>query len=259
MRVFTIRVLTLGISVSHANATDLNQLKDADNGSFKAADDSTLLYALSELQNLENGKRYPPVLFLHGAGGKSAKRKWDRGKDGGWQFFQTMTEECYFFMPQAIEIWSGIGWGKVPYKMKEKSSQQMQRLVECIEWFLKEKAVDPDHVFVAGASMGSMGMWNLVCRRPDLFAAGMACCGGFDARQAPKVAHIKSRIFHGDKDPWVPIQGSQVMHDALKAAGANVAAYVQHVAADFQEIGRLRGAFAGNGRHGLSLGGCKTR
>ena len=241
MRVFTILSLTLCISVSHANAADLNRLKDADKGNFNAADNSTLLYALSEPQNLENGKRYPLVIFLHGAGGKSAKRKWDRGEDGGWQFFQTMTEECYFFMPQAIEIWSGIGWGKVLYKMKEKPSKQMQRPVECIEWLLKEKAVDPDRVYVAGASMGSMGMWDLVCRRPGLFAAGIACCSGFDARQAPKIAHIKFRIFHGDKDPWVPIQGSQVMHDALKAAGADVTYHIYKGRGHF-----VRGPIVGN-------------
>ena len=43
--------------------------KDAENGSFKATDDSTLLYALSEPQSLKNGKRYWLVIFLHGAGG----------------------------------------------------------------------------------------------------------------------------------------------------------------------------------------------
>ena len=67
MRVFAYLILTLCISVSHANAADLNRLKDADNGSFKAADNSTLLYALAEPQNLENGKRYPLVIVLHGA------------------------------------------------------------------------------------------------------------------------------------------------------------------------------------------------
>ncbi len=226
MRIFTYLILILSVSAGHARAADLNRLKDADDGSFRAADGSTLLYALSEPEKLENGKRYPLVVFLHGAGGMSRERKWDRGKDGGWQFFQTMTEECYFFMPQAKEIWSGIGWGKVPYKMKERPSNQMQRLVECIEWLIKEKAVDPDRVYVAGASMGSMGMWDLVCRRPSLFAAGIACCGGFDASQAPKIAHIKFRIFHGDKDPWVPIEGSRVMHDALKKASADVAYHV---------------------------------
>ena len=38
--------------------------------------------------------------------------------------------------------------------------------------------------------------------------------------------------------------------------GANVAVYMQHIAADLQQIGRLSWAFAVNGRHGLSLGDC---
>jgi poly(3-hydroxybutyrate) depolymerase len=133
-----------------------------------------------------------------------------------------MTEDCYFFMPQARGVWAGIGWGKVPYRMKEKPSKDMQRVMECIDWLLEEKAIDPNRVHIAGASMGSMGMWDLVCRRPETFAAGISCCGGFDARQAPKIARIRFRIFHGDKDPWVPIAGSQAMFDALKKAGADV-------------------------------------
>jgi len=215
--------LAIVTSASVAGAADIKRLRAGDNGSFKAVDGSTLLYALVEPEKLETGKRYPLVVFLHGAGGMSGKRKTDRGKDGGDQFFQTMTEECYFFMPQASAVWSGIGWGKVPYKMKEKPSQQMQQIIECIDWLLKERAVDSDRVYVAGASMGSMGIWDLVCRRPELFAAGISCCGGFDASRAPKIAHIKFRIFHGDNDPWVPIEGSRVMYDALKKAGADVA------------------------------------
>ena len=172
----------------------------------------------------KKGERYPLVIFLHGAGGKAAKRKWDRGKDGGWTFFQTMTEDCYFLMPQTAETWAGMGWTKdnLPYKMRKKPTQTMAALIECIEWILKEKAVDPSRVYAAGASMGSMGMWDLVCRSPELFAAGISCCGGFDAEQAPKIARIPFRIFHGDRDPWVPIEGSQVMFDALNEAGADV-------------------------------------
>ena len=69
MRTFLYFFLTLCISVTHARAADLNRLKEADNGSFKATDGSTLLYALTEPQKLDKGKRYPLVIFLHGAGG----------------------------------------------------------------------------------------------------------------------------------------------------------------------------------------------
>jgi len=222
MRIITVLILGLCVSSGFVNADDVNRLREGDNGSFKAADGGTLLYALTEPKAVKADKKYPLVIFLHGAGGISGERKADRGKDGADQFFQTMTEDCYFFMPQASEVWAGIGWGNAPYKMNDKPTKQMQQVIECVEWLIKNKPVDADRVYVAGTSMGSMGMWDFVCRRPDLFAAGIACCGGFDAGQAPKIQHIRFRIFHGDKDPWVPYDGSKAMFEALKKAGADV-------------------------------------
>jgi predicted peptidase len=110
----------LGFGLSFASADDLKRLDQADNGTFKAADGVTLLYALAEPQAPKAGQRYPLVIFLHGAGGikpageRNPKRSWD----GGGQFFETMTEDCYFFLPQAAGSWSGIPWDKLPYKMR---------------------------------------------------------------------------------------------------------------------------------------------
>lgn len=222
MRLITALILSLGLGPGFVHADDVKRLRDGDTGQFKAKDGGALLYALTEPKAAKPDKKYPLVIFLHGAGGMSGERKADRGKDGADQFFQTLTEDCYFFLPQASEVWAGIGWGNAPYKMNEKPTKQMQHVIECVEWLIKNKAVDPDRVYVAGTSMGSMGMWDLVCRRPELFAAGVACCGGFDADQAKKIKHIPFRIFHGDKDPWVPYDGSKAMFDALKKADADV-------------------------------------
>ena len=76
------------------NADDVNRLREGDHGSFKAADGGTLLDALTEPKAVIADKKYPLVIFLHGAGGMSGERKADRGKDGADQFFQTMTEAC---------------------------------------------------------------------------------------------------------------------------------------------------------------------
>jgi predicted esterase len=212
-------------------AADLNVLNESDRHTFNAKDGSKLLYALAEPEKAKPGKRYPLVVFLHGAGGmrpageRNAQRSWD----GAGQFYETMTEDCYFFMPQANSVWSGIAWEVLPYRMSSEPEKcQNQSVMECIEALLEDRkyAIDPDRVYLAGASMGSMGMWDLACRRPDLFAAGISCCGGFDAEQAPKIARIKFRMFHGDADNIVPPAGSKAMYEALKDAGADVEYHV---------------------------------
>jgi predicted peptidase len=60
----------------------------------------------------------------------------------------------------------------------------------------------------------------LLRRRPDLFAAAFAICGGDNTLNA----HIYAKktpmwIFHGAKDSVVPVDHSIVMVEAIKAAG----------------------------------------
>jgi predicted peptidase len=112
--------------------------------------------------------------------------------------------------------------------MNDKPTACMQAVMDCVAWLIENKAVDPDRVYACGASMGSMGMWDLVCRRPEWFAAGISCCGGFDADQAEKVAHIPFRIFHGGADNIVPKEGSIAMFEALKEAGAENVDYTEY-------------------------------
>jgi predicted peptidase len=220
--------LLAGMTFGTVHAADVHMLNASDTHSYKAEDGTTLLYALAEPSSPQPGKRYPLVIFLHGAGGTApvGERNTQRAWDGAAQFFETMSEECYFFMPQATGIWAGIPWEKLPYRMNEEPTQLMQAVIECIDRLRQEKAVDPQRIYVAGTSMGSMGMWDLVCRRPELFAAAISCCGGFDPEQAPRLVNIKFRIFHGDADEVVPAEGSRRMFDALRTAGADVAYHV---------------------------------
>ena len=67
--------------------------------------------------------------------------------------------------------------------------------------------------------MGGFGTWSLAAAFPERWAAIVPICGGGDARQAEKIKHIPCWCFHGDKDEAVPVQASQRMITALKAAG----------------------------------------
>lgn len=206
----------------HAVALDCALLTAADTGEFTTAAGRRLQYALYEPKDAGPDKKYPLVVFLHGAGGMKPERVVDRLWDGAGQVFENLPEECYFFAPQANDKWSGIAWEQLPYAMSQDPNVQNNAVAECLDNLIKTKAVDPQRIYVAGTSMGSMGMWDLAARRPNLFAAGISCCGGFDPAQAQKLAGIRFRVFHGDADNIVPIAGSQAMAEALKAAGGQV-------------------------------------
>ncbi len=70
--------------------------------------------------------------------------------------------------------------------------------------------------------MGAMGLFDLVSRHPELFAAAVPICGTVRSERLANAQDVSFRIFHGDADSVVPIDGSRAAYKALKAAGANV-------------------------------------
>lgn len=83
-------------------------------------------------------------------------------------------------------------------------------------------AIDKDRVYVTGLSMGGYGTWRLAQEYPDRFAAIAPICGGGDPNKVDRIKRLPAWIFHGAKDPVVPVKEAQQMADALKAAGGDV-------------------------------------
>lgn len=87
---------------------------------------------------------------------------------------------------------------------------------------------DPRRMYLTGLSLGGYGTWSYAMKNPGRFAAIVPICGGgstVDVRRSSrgeKQAAFKSLgvwVFHGAKDPTVPLEESQQMVDALKKAG----------------------------------------
>ena len=73
-----------------------------------------------------------------------------------------------------------------------------------------------------GLSMGGMGTFELVRRKPATFAAAVPICGGAHEATAKGLRKTAWWIFHGAKDDVVPPHYSKIMADALKKQKANV-------------------------------------
>lgn len=67
-----------------------------------------------------------------------------------------------------------------------------------------------------GYSMGGEGSFDLLTRRPKLFAAAVPICAVADTSQARQIAHIPIWAFHGDQDDVNNVKYTRLMVAELK-------------------------------------------
>lgn len=87
--------------------------------------------------------------------------------------------------------------------------------------------VDSRRVYLAGLSMGGYGTWSAGLKQLKRFAAIVPICGGgqrVDVMRAAREQKVALQslgiwVFHGAKDPTVPLEESERMVEALKKAG----------------------------------------
>lgn len=190
-------------------------------------DGHVLPYRLHSPDPIEKGKKYPLVVFFHGAG--------ERGIDNRVQFLRAgaMFEfwnkyPCYVLAPlcplpeQGVPgVWVDTAFGGKGHRMKDEPAWPLRLAMDVIDKVVAENPVDPKRVYVTGLSMGGFATWELLARQGDRIAAAMPICGGGDAAYAADMAKIPIWVFHGDADEMVMVDRSREMIEALKAAGGN--------------------------------------
>lgn len=203
-----------------------------DRGSYISKHD-TLAYRFIFPENFDPKKKYPVILVLHGAG--------ERGNDNeaqlkfGPKLFLNDTIRAKYpaivIFPQCPKDgwWSNVqikqdSAGKSKFNFVEggEPTPAMKSLLGLIDQWLDKPFVDKHRMYVGGLSMGGMGTFELLRRRPDLFAAAFPICGGDNGQNAKIYAKkIPLWIFHGAKDHVVPADHSIAMVNAIRAAGGN--------------------------------------
>jgi predicted peptidase len=99
---------------------------------------------------------------------------------------------------------------------------QLLELTALIDEIEAKYKVDKDRIYLTGLSMGGFGTWALAAYTPDRFAAIMPICGGGEMLAARALAHVPTWVFHGAKDPIVPLNRSETMVQALEKLKGNV-------------------------------------
>ena len=174
-------------------------------------------------------KKYPLLLFLHGAG--------ERGNDvslvGRHGFFKQANEGKDFpFIMVGPQCPCNEYWGN-----------HLESLNYFLGEIIKKYNIDEKRIYLTGQSMGGTGTWHLLMAYPERFAAAAPVCGTGIYWYAVRIATKPLWIFHGDKDDIVPISESYSMLESLKRYGAepkfSVFEGVKHNAWDFAYTNEL--------------------
>lgn len=189
-----------------------------------------MLYRYLAPENPQQGKKYPLVIFLHGSG--------ERGNDnqaqlfhGSGQFLNPVNREkypAYVLFPQCPE---GVPGAYMPHletlvpkdmPLDPPQAPIVTLLLELIDSYIARPDVDPRRVYIMGISMGGIATFDIVARYPQKFAAAIPICGSVNPQRLTGTKGVAWRIFHGDADPSVTVEGSREAYKALRKAGLDV-------------------------------------
>jgi predicted peptidase len=197
-------------------------------------DRDTLPYRLLLPKDYNASKKYPLILFLHGSG--------ERGNDNekqlmhGAKLFLTDSIRNKYpaivVFPQcsANSYWSNVSiitdsikkTRIFNFKPDGEPTKAMELVLELLKELSDDYLLDKDRLYVGGLSMGGMGTFELVRRKPKIFAAAFPICGGANAATAKRLKQPAWWIFHGLKDNVVDPVYSKIMAAAIKDQGADV-------------------------------------
>lgn len=177
--------------------------------------------------NFKPGKKYPLIVFLHGSG--------ERGNDNeaqlvwGGDLFMDSANRVNFpaivVFPQCPknDKWAEYNKNNLKdstgydFSTDAPIRKPLQLVSDFIDTLVNGGQVDKRRVYIGGLSMGGFGTFELLWRKPGVFAAAIPICGaGNPGRTILYGPQFPLWIFHGEKDPVIPVANSRLMYASIK-------------------------------------------
>lgn len=172
----------------------------------KKFENGRLKYVIRYPENFSAQKKYPVILFLHGAG--------TRGDD-----LDHLLANPYFSLTENHTEFPFVT--VAPQCSADTWFDLWEHLEKLTEEIVHLPYADTERIYLMGSSMGGYGTWQLAMSMPTIFAAIVPICGGGMYWNAARLVNVPVWAFHGGKDPTVYAEESKKMVDAVNRAGGN--------------------------------------
>lgn len=191
----------------------------------------TLLYRMLLPKDFSRDKEYPLVLFLHGSG--------ERGNDNasqlihGSKLFADQSNRDNFpaiiIFPQCPkdDYWANVETDRttkpigLSFDLDTEPTESLNLVMLLMDEMTNKSFVKTDQLYIGGLSMGGMGTFEILYRKPNMFSAAFAICGGGNTEAVTSYAKKTALwVFHGANDDVVDPQLSiEIVSAYLKAGG----------------------------------------
>jgi poly(3-hydroxybutyrate) depolymerase len=202
---------------------------------YRDASGNSMTYYLYGPHGYTPEGKYPLVLVLHGGGERadpSLTADQNRAvvlRQAYVNVFSAASTQnrwpCFVVVPQATtsQRWVDAPASISSYTLAAQPNLALTLAVAIVRHLVETyPAIDSNRTYVGGISMGAFGTWEAAERWPTTFAAAFPIAGAGDPQAASALAQVPIWAFHGSGDGLVPVQGSRLMVQAVRAAGGTV-------------------------------------
>lgn len=177
----------------------------------------TLKYRLMLPKDFSESKTYPLMLFMHGAGERGDDNELQLTHGSEWFIKNRDSFPAIVIFPQCPQddYWANalIDRNTKPIKLTFPKdiapTNSMILVMQLMDEILSKSYVNKTQVYAGGLSMGGMGTFEILYRKPEMFAAAFAICGAGNPESAETYAKTTPMwLFHGANDDVVNPQSS---------------------------------------------------
>ena len=179
--------------------------------------------------NPGSGTQYPLVVYLHGAGARGVlNNALDRSTARHFALAAINQPTLYnaFVLAGSVASssyrWVEYNWGSGVYNQTDIAGNTYGEYMHSLELLLdyiintdnnaelmsilgiQAQDIDLTRVYVVGDSMGAYGTWDLLARKPELFAAGITSGGSGPYNKTTELLQSAIWAIHGETDTTVP-------------------------------------------------------
>lgn len=189
---------------------------------FVQAEFNGIPYNLYTPKNLEAGKQYPLVMFIHDAGPCGPDPKITLAQGYGAISFATpewqAEHPCFVLAPQI---------DRHVHLTNDDStcSKEIFDIKAMVDYIVENNPIDSKRIYTTGQSMGCMASCEMNVLFPDFFAASLLVAGQWSAERV-------ANAYNGNKY-WILVSehdakafpGMNAVTDAIEAKGVEIARY----------------------------------